>query len=71
MERDETVFEQVVLDEAKKDAVKTLVESHKEAMVKYDDLIPGKGQCLLIILSGPPGTGKTLMAEAGQWTPSG
>lgn len=29
-----------------------------------DDVIVGKGQGLIMLLSGPPGTGKTLMAEA-------
>ena len=29
-----------------------------------DDVIVGKGQGLVHLLSGPPGTGKTLLAEA-------
>ncbi len=33
-----------MLDETKKDIVKTLVEGHKEAMACYDDLIVGKGK---------------------------
>ncbi|KAK3385653.1 hypothetical protein B0H63DRAFT_473361 [Podospora didyma] len=61
---DVSVFEKVVLEETKKDVIKTLVESHKERQAHYDDLISGKGQCLLILLSGPPGTGKTLLAES-------
>ncbi|KAK0725863.1 P-loop containing nucleoside triphosphate hydrolase protein [Lasiosphaeris hirsuta] len=61
---DRTVFDKVVLEEAKKDILMTLIEGHKELTAKYDDLIAGKGQYLLVILSGPPGTGKTLMAES-------
>ncbi|KAK5657169.1 hypothetical protein OQA88_3226 [Cercophora sp. LCS_1] len=64
VEADKSVFEKVVLDEQKKDVLKTLVEGHMELTARYDDLITGKGQCLLVILSGPPGTGKTLVAES-------
>ncbi|KAK0641739.1 P-loop containing nucleoside triphosphate hydrolase protein [Cercophora newfieldiana] len=64
VQADKSVFEKVVLDEKKKDILKTLVESHRESPHRYDDLIPGKGQCLLVILSGPPGTGKNLVVES-------
>ncbi|KAK1757003.1 P-loop containing nucleoside triphosphate hydrolase protein [Echria macrotheca] len=64
VESDKSIFQKVVLDEQKKDVLKTLVESHMESTARYDDLIVGKGQCLVIILSGPPGTGKTLVAES-------
>lgn len=64
VEPDKTIFEKVVLDPAKKDIIKTLVEAHKDRLAHYDDLIRGKGECLLVLLSGPPGTGKTLMAES-------
>ncbi|EGX96019.1 AAA family ATPase, putative [Cordyceps militaris CM01] len=36
----------------------------KRTLAPIDDVIAGKGQGLVILLSGPPGTGKTLMAEA-------
>jgi len=42
---DRTVFDKVVLEEAKKDILMTLIEGHKELTAKYDDLIAGKGQC--------------------------
>jgi hypothetical protein len=38
------VFEKVVLDERKKDVLKTLVEGHMELTARYDDLISGKGK---------------------------
>jgi len=43
-EVDTSVFYKVVLDETKKDVIKTLVESHKERRADYDDLISGKGE---------------------------
>ncbi|KAM3506240.1 hypothetical protein MY11210_007636 [Beauveria gryllotalpidicola] len=36
----------------------------KRTLAPIEDVIIGKGQGLVILLSGPPGTGKTLMAEA-------
>lgn len=36
----------------------------KRTLAPIEDVIVGKGQGLVILLSGPPGTGKTLMAEA-------
>ena len=44
VEGDKSVFEKVVLDETKKDIVKTLVEGHMELTTQYDDLISGKGE---------------------------
>jgi len=41
---DESVFDKVVMDDTKKDIIKTLVESHKERRADYDDLIDGKGE---------------------------
>ena len=41
---DESVFGKVVMDETKRDIIKTLVESHKEHRADYDDLIDGKGE---------------------------
>ncbi|GKT83821.1 AAA family ATPase [Colletotrichum tofieldiae] len=58
-------YDHLVYDEQQKDLVLSFVENHglanKNAM---DDVIVGKGQGLIILLSGPPGTGKTLTAEA-------
>lgn len=45
----------------------SFVENHSlanGAKTAMEDVIVGKGQGLIMLLSGPPGTGKTLMAEA-------
>lgn len=45
----------------------SFVENHSLANgvnTAMEDVIVGKGQGLIMLLSGPPGTGKTLMAEA-------
>jgi SpoVK/Ycf46/Vps4 family AAA+-type ATPase len=47
--------------------VLSFVENHSLANgpnTAMEDVIVGKGQGLIMLLSGPPGTGKTLMAEA-------
>ncbi|KAK4159877.1 ATP-dependent zinc metalloprotease YME1L1 [Cladorrhinum sp. PSN259] len=58
-------YDHLVYDEAQKDLVMSFVESHGQSKVRaMEDVIAGKGQGLVILLSGPPGTGKTLTAEA-------
>lgn len=67
-------FSHLVYDSQQKDLVLSFVENHKpvehhspgtsEAAAPMDDVILGKGQGLIVLLSGPPGTGKTLTAEA-------
>ncbi|KAJ1325761.1 NTP/NDP exchange transporter [Microdochium nivale] len=58
-------YEHLVYSEQQKDLVLSFVESHKkDSRQEVNDVIVGKGQGLIILLSGPPGTGKTLMAEA-------
>ncbi|KAK3988891.1 ATP-dependent zinc metalloprotease YME1L1 [Cladorrhinum sp. PSN332] len=61
----EEAYDHLVYDEAQKDLVMSFVESHGQSKVRtVEDVIAGKGQGLVILLSGPPGTGKTLTAEA-------
>ena len=73
----DTAFSHLVYDVQQKDLVLSFVENHKPAKYRaqsstaidgksppMDDVILGKGQGLIILLSGPPGTGKTLTAEA-------
>ncbi|KAK3905393.1 hypothetical protein C8A05DRAFT_30798 [Staphylotrichum tortipilum] len=67
----DAAFDHLVYNEQQKDLVMSFVESHcgsGTATQKHpkamEDVIAGKGQGLVILLSGPPGTGKTLMAEA-------
>lgn len=73
-------YEHLVYDDQQKDLVLSFVENHAlahkrtshaaKASSSYspappmEDVILGKGQGLIILLSGPPGTGKTLTAEA-------
>lgn len=58
-------FQHLVYDEQQKDLVLSFVESHgRSSHQQLEDVILGKGQGLIILLSGPPGTGKTLTAEA-------
>jgi len=67
----DTAYEHLVYPEEQKDLVLSFVESHKkDGRQEVDDVIIGKGQGLIMLLSGPPGTGKTLMAEAGKSLPS-
>lgn len=67
----DTAYEHLVYPEEQKDLVLSFVESHKkDGRQEVDDVIIGKGQGLIMLLSGPPGTGKTLMAEAGESLPT-
>jgi SpoVK/Ycf46/Vps4 family AAA+-type ATPase len=61
-------FDHLVYDEQAKDLVLSFVENHNKAKPMMGDVIMGKGEGLIILLSGPPGTGKTLTAEAGKQT---
>ncbi|KAF4619100.1 hypothetical protein G7Y89_g14746 [Cudoniella acicularis] len=54
----------LVYPEEQKDLVLTFVDNHQRLKAGVDDVIMGKGQGLILLLSGPPGTGKTLTAEA-------
>jgi AAA+ superfamily predicted ATPase len=54
----------LVYPEEQKDLVLTFVDNHQRLKGRVDDVIMGKGQGLILLLSGPPGTGKTLTAEA-------
>ncbi|KAH6970897.1 P-loop containing nucleoside triphosphate hydrolase protein [Ilyonectria sp. MPI-CAGE-AT-0026] len=60
-------FSHLVYDDQQKDLVLSFVENHNltnGSSAVMEDVIVGKGQGLIILLSGPPGTGKTLTAEA-------
>lgn len=60
----DTAYSHLVYPEEQKDLVLTFVDNHKRLKERVDDVIMGKGQGLILLLSGPPGTGKTLTAEA-------
>ncbi|KAF9885015.1 hypothetical protein FE257_000838 [Aspergillus nanangensis] len=57
-------LESLVLPQAPKDLIVAISKSHNISGEDFDDFIEGKGQGVIILLSGPPGTGKTLTAEA-------
>ena len=60
-------YDHLVFDHQQKDLVLSFVENHSlenGTSTAMGDVIVGKGQGLIMLLSGPPGTGKTLMAEA-------
>ncbi|KAH6677011.1 ATPase [Plectosphaerella plurivora] len=68
-------YDHLVYDDQQKDLVLSFVDSHDRIpqhgariglapTATLQDVIPGKGQGLVVLLSGPPGTGKTLTAEA-------
>lgn len=56
------MMDALALPTAQKDFIRTLVESH--ASNGFGDIVRGKGNGLVGLLSGPPGVGKTLTAEA-------
>ncbi|KAK8121180.1 hypothetical protein PG999_005300, partial [Apiospora kogelbergensis] len=60
-------FDQLVLEATSKESIQALVSNHakehQQGHVAFDDIVKGKGQGLVFVLSGPPGVGKTLTAE--------
>lgn len=54
-------FDQLVLDPAKKNLVRALVNDNNSG---FSDIISGKGGGCIFLLHGEPGVGKTLTAEA-------
>lgn len=46
-----------------KETLKSLVTEHAKGEI-IEDIIPGKGKGLVVLLHGPPGVGKTLSAES-------
>lgn len=53
----EDCFEQLVLPEAQKDLVQSLVATHAQQKKTggFDDIVKGKGRGLIFVLHGPPG----------------
>jgi hypothetical protein len=67
MEWNLEAYDHLVYPEEQKDLVLSFVQHHNSsapAADAFDDVIKGKGNGLVLLLSGPPGTGKTLTAEA-------
>jgi hypothetical protein len=57
-----TAFDSLVLDQAKKSMISSLVKEQVGQMSDLDDIVKGKGKGLIFLLYGEPGTGKTLTA---------
>ncbi|KAF5639286.1 AAA family ATPase [Fusarium sp. NRRL 52700] len=57
-------FERLVLESDTKQLIHALIDVKTSKEHKMDDIIPGKGNGLIILLHGSPGTGKTLTAES-------
>lgn len=60
----EEPFNKLELDAKSKEILKTLIVQHSKGMDLLDDIIPGKGDGLIVLLHGPPGVGETLTAES-------
>ena len=60
----EEAFHQLVLGEKQKQLIRALIRRHSMHVELFDDIVVGKGQGLVGLLSGNPGCGKTLTAEA-------
>ncbi|KAF2650991.1 P-loop containing nucleoside triphosphate hydrolase protein [Lophiostoma macrostomum CBS 122681] len=59
----DNAFAKLVMEPRRRDLIHTLVRSHKHGPNSFDDIVSGKGQGLVGLLSGNPGVGKTLTAE--------
>ncbi|KAF2724282.1 P-loop containing nucleoside triphosphate hydrolase protein [Polychaeton citri CBS 116435] len=64
IEWNEHAFDRLVMSASRKRLLQALVEEQRNHKADLDDIVQGKGQGLIILLSGPPGTGKTLTAES-------
>ena len=60
----DNAFDMLVMSAGRKRLLKALVEEQKNHKAELDDVVDGKGQDLVVLLSGPTGTGKTLTAES-------
>ncbi|KAH6642222.1 P-loop containing nucleoside triphosphate hydrolase protein [Boeremia exigua] len=60
----EEAFERLVLPHDNKRLIKAFVQTQLNSEDAFDDVMSGKGQGIIMLLSGEPGTGKTLTAES-------
>jgi hypothetical protein len=60
----EEAFERLVLPHDYKRLIQAFVHTQLSAVDNFDDIMSGKGQGIIMLLSGEPGTGKTLTAES-------
>jgi SpoVK/Ycf46/Vps4 family AAA+-type ATPase len=57
-------FESLVLPEDQKELILGFTATQQIYRSQFDDVIPGKGKGIILLLCGPPGVGKTLTAES-------
>lgn len=62
MQFHEDAWSRLVIDQQYKDVVQAMVNTHLRQSDRFDDLVPGKGGGVVMLLHGPPGVGKTLTA---------
>jgi hypothetical protein len=62
IEFNSTAFENLALEQDKKDMIAALVRSGQGSETNYDDMIKGKGKGIIFLLHGPSGMGKTFTA---------
>ncbi|KAJ8132064.1 hypothetical protein O1611_g1564 [Lasiodiplodia mahajangana] len=64
---DEHAFHNLVLENGTKRLIESFVlaQTKRNDSLKFDDIIEGKGQGMIMLLTGEPGVGKTLTAETG------
>ncbi|KAL8356165.1 hypothetical protein RB601_001463 [Gaeumannomyces tritici] len=60
----ELAFKRLVLPHDYKETVLAFVHAQLSHADNFDDVIEGKGQGIIMLLSGEPGTGKTLTSES-------
>ncbi|RYP73909.1 hypothetical protein DL771_003351 [Monosporascus sp. 5C6A] len=58
----EDAFDSLIFHDDFKHLVLSLVKSHANGKLAFDDVIKGKGKGIVFLLHGEPGTGKTLTA---------
>jgi len=55
-------FDKLAMEPGPKNMVKALTRFHAADKNKFEDIVRGKGQGMVVSLEGPPGSGKTLTA---------
>jgi hypothetical protein len=58
-------FDCLLLPDAQKNLIYSMVKVHTDPRLSFDDIIAGKGKGMIALLHGEPGVGKTL--TAGKW----
>jgi hypothetical protein len=55
-------FDCLLLPDAQKQMIHSMVKVHTDPRLSFDDIIAGKGKGMIALLHGEPGVGKTLTA---------